>query len=225
MRGMTRGARSLAPKATHLGWISMLAAALAVSALGSSAGLTADPKERTAPPAAAAGKAPAGQAQGAPGATATFESADDPKLSGTVTFTQLVDAVRVEVKVAGVDHPGPHGIHLHENAKCEHDPAGKHYTSAGGHFNPTGAPHACRESTTHHAGDFGNIEIQADGTGHLAVVTAMLSLQGPNSPIGKAVVLHAGADDCKTQPAGDSGGRLACGLVLAAGGTAGGMAH
>jgi Cu-Zn family superoxide dismutase len=170
---------------------------------------------------APAAKPAAAPAQGPPFATATLESADDPKLSGTVTFTQLADAVRVEVNVAGADHPGPHGIHLHENGKCEHDPAGKHYTSAGGHFNPTAAPHACRESSIHHAGDLGNVEIQPDGSGHLVVVTAMLSSRGPNSPIGKAVILHAGTDDCKTQPAGNSGGRLACGVVL----PGSGMAH
>lgn len=221
MRGTAASTRTGTRTAGHPRWSSILAASLALSALGAAAAVTAGPKDRSASPAAAAAKPAAAQPPAAPGAAAILESADDPKLSGTVTFTQLVDAVRVEINVTGVDHPGPHGIHLHENGKCEHDPAGKHYTSAGGHFNPTGAPHACRESTTHHAGDFGNIEILPDGTGHLAVATAMLSLRGPNSPIGKAIVLHTGADDCKTQPTGNSGGRLACGLVLAEGG----MAH
>ncbi|HYL06088.1 MAG TPA: superoxide dismutase family protein [Thermoanaerobaculia bacterium] len=204
----------------------MVLAAGSLLVLGASVAALAGPENAVE---AARGKAPAGQAAtaktaaaktAAPQATAKLESADDPKLSGSVTFTQLADAVRVVVVVAGVDKPGPHGIHLHENGKCEHDPAGKHYTSAGGHFNPTAAEHACRESTTHHAGDFGNIEIKPDGTGHLEVVTSMLSLKGPNSPVGKAVVLHTGEDDCKTQPTGNSGGRLACGVVEAAGGAA-----
>jgi Cu-Zn family superoxide dismutase len=145
-------------------------------------------------------------------------SADEPKLSGIVTITQGPDAVRVVVDVAGVAKPGPHALHLHENGRCERDPAGKHYTTAGGHFNPTGAAHACRESTTHHAGDFGNMDIKPDGTGHFEVITVMLSLAGANSAVGRAVILHAGADDCKTQPAGNSGGRLACGVVEAVGG-------
>jgi superoxide dismutase, Cu-Zn family len=204
----------------HLHWYLVAGAAVAVLALGAAIASHAAP-EKAAPAAAAAAAAPAGDEHMAKTATAKLESADDPKFSGTVTLTQRVDAVRVVVDVAGVDKPGPHGLHLHENGKCEHDPAGKHYTSAGGHYNPTGAAHACPESTTHHAGDLGNIEIKPDGTGHLERVTSMLSLNGPNSPVGRAVILHTGADDCKTQPTGNSGGRLACGVVEAAGG----MAH
>ena len=150
-------------------------------------------------------------------ATAKLESADDPKLAGTVTFTQEGDQVRVVADVTGVGKPGPHGFHLHENGLCEHDPAGKHYTTSGGHYNPTGAAHACPDSAAHHAGDFGNIDIKADGSGHLELTTSMLSLMGANTPVGKAVILHAGADDCKTQPTGNSGARLACGVVTAGG--------
>ena len=204
---------------THRRWISPVVAAVSILALAASLAAVAGAAGAAgASGTAATEKAKAGKPKKVESATATLESADDPKLSGTVTFTQLADAVRVVVDVSGVDKPGQHGIHLHENGKCDHDPAGKHYTSAGGHFNPTAAQHACREATAHHAGDFGNIEIKPDGSGHLTVVTAMLSLGGPNSPIGKAVILHTGEDDCKTQPTGNSGGRLACGVVEAAGG-------
>jgi Cu-Zn family superoxide dismutase len=146
-------------------------------------------------------------------AKATLESASDPKLTGTVTITQGPDAVRLVVDVTGVSKPGPHGLHLHENGMCDHDPAGKNYTTAGGHFNPTAVAHACPDSSTHHAGDFGNIDIKPDGTGHLELITSMLSLHGSATPVGKAIILHEGSDDCKTQPTGNSGGRLACGVV------------
>jgi Cu-Zn family superoxide dismutase len=198
---------------TYLRWSLFAALAVAVAVVVSGSTVAAGA------PAGAAAKEPMARPSGetirAPFASAKLESAEDPKLAGTIIFTQLPDAVRVQVDVTGVGKPGLHGLHLHENGKCEHDPAGKHFSSAGGHFNPTGVAHACPEATTHHAGDLGNIDIHADGTGHLERVTSMLSVSGANSPIGKAVILHTGEDDCKTQPTGNSGGRLACGVVQA----------
>ncbi len=141
--------------------------------------------------------------------------ADTPGFSGTVTFTQQGDQVHVVADLAGVSPAGNHGFHIHENGKCERDPAGKHFTTAGGHFNPGGVPHACPDASQHHAGDLGNVVIQADGTGHVDITTSQLSLTGPNSVIGRAVILHAGVDDCTSQPSGNAGGRLACGVITA----------
>src|SRR5579864_8301202 len=166
---------------------------------------------------AAASTAPAGAAASA---QAVLQPAKDtPGFSGRVTFYQAGSQVRVVADVTGVSPPGNHGFHVHENGKCERDP-GKDFATAGGHFNPAGTPHACPDASSHHAGDLGNIVINADGTGHLDVTTSALSLSGATSVVGRAMILHAAPDDCTTQPTGNAGGRLACG-VIAAGGAGG----
>lgn len=165
----------------------------------------------------------AGGAMPAAGARAVLQPAvDTPGFSGTVTFTQEAGQVHVVASLAGVTPAGPHGFHIHENGACERDPAGKNFMTAGGHFNPGGAPHGCPEAASHHAGDLGNITIQPDGTGHLDITTSLLSLGGASSVVGKAVILHAGTDDCSGQPAGNAGGRFACGVVVGAGAPAAG---
>lgn len=147
-------------------------------------------------------------------ATVTLQGApEDADFTGTVTFAQDGDGVRVLAELAGVNTPGKHGFHLHETGECSHGTDGKHFTSAGGHFNPTGAEHACPPTDPRHAGDLGNIEVGANGAGRMELVTTGISLSGSNSIVGKALLLHAGEDDCKTQPTGNSGDRIACGVV------------
>jgi Cu-Zn family superoxide dismutase len=173
---------------------------------------------------AAAAAAPAAAAPTAAvpaGAPASAQAAlqpakDTPGFSGRVIFYQAGSQVRVVADVTGVSPPGNHGFHVHENGKCERDP-GKDFASAGGHFNPAGTPHACPDAASHHAGDLGNIVINADGTGHVDVTTSALSLSGASSVVGRAVILHAAPDDCTTQPTGNAGGRLACGVIAASG--------
>lgn len=157
-------------------------------------------------PASAPVESPAASAltvtlQGAPG---------DTDFTGTVTIHPAGTGVHIVADVAGVDTDGKHGIHVHENGMCDHNgEGGKHFTSAGSHFNPAGTEHACPPTDPRHAGDLGNIEVSG-GTGHLDLSATNLTI---DQLTGKAIILHAGEDDCKTQPTGNSGDRLACGVA------------
>jgi superoxide dismutase, Cu-Zn family len=108
--------------------------------------------------------------------------------------------------------PGAHAIHVHAVAKCEPP-----FTSAGGHFNPGGKQHGMENPAGHHAGDMPNITVGADGTLRTTITNANVTLaDGPNSVYtngGTALVIHAAADDMKTDPSGNAGDRIACGVI------------
>ncbi|MFT3764075.1 MAG: superoxide dismutase family protein [Minicystis sp.] len=142
-------------------------------------------------------------------ATGTFQAKEGTSVSGTVEAVEEGGAVRLRVNLKGAP-PGVHGIHLHEKGDC----SAPDFSTAGGHFNPTGAPHSCPPKVPRHAGDFGNIEIGADGLGHLELVADGITIApGPTSIAGKAMILHHGKDDCTSQPAGDSGMRIGCAIL------------
>ena len=148
----------------------------------------------------------------APRATAGLLDAAG-KTVGLIEFGEDRVGVHVEMKVLGLP-PGKHGVHVHAIGRCE-APA---FTTAGGHFNPANKRHGYLTADGPHAGDLGNLEVKANGTGELSFVTPHLSLARArsNSPLvggGLAVVIHANADDDKTDPSGNSGDRIACGLV------------
>jgi superoxide dismutase, Cu-Zn family len=147
--------------------------------------------------------------------TVTLQGAPtDTDFTGRVEVTPEGSGVRIVADVAGVDADGQHGIHVHENGQCDHEgEGGQHFTSAGGHFNPSGTEHACPPTDPRHAGDLGNIEVSG-GIGHLELSVPNLTADQLN---GKAIILHAGEDDCKTQPTGNSGDRLACGVASGTG--------
>ena len=131
------------------------------------------------------------------------------KVAGTVTFTEEADGVRVQANLTGLT-PGPHGFHVHEFGDC----SAADLVSAGAHFNPTNKPHAGPDTEERHVGDMGNIEADASGAAKLDYVDHDISLTNDQrSVIGRSVLVHAKADDLKSQPAGDSGARIACGVI------------
>lgn len=142
-------------------------------------------------------------------AVAVLQPRADAEVSGMISFTEVEGGVRITAEIAGPD-PGPHGLHLHELGDC----SSEDFKSTGGHFNPTDAPHGAPTDEMRHAGDFGNIEIGEDGSGRLELTTDMLTVaDGPNTVVGRAVILHEGADDLVSQPTGAAGGRIGCGIV------------
>ena len=127
---------------------------------------------------------------------------------GTVAFEKVNGGVRVVARLEGLA-PGKHGFHIHESGDCSAPDA----SSAGEHFNPTGASHGGRLDERTHVGDMGNIEADASGKSHLEYIDPRLTLDGGQSVVGKAIIVHAGADDLRSQPSGDSGARVACGVI------------
>lgn len=155
--------------------------------------------------------------QSGPTAMATLAPTTGQTATGTVHFQDVADGTQVVVDLTNVP-PGVHGFHIHEGASCADDAK-----AAGGHFNPNNMPHADPQAASHHAGDFGNVTADDKGEVHLTFVTHSVSVAaGTTSVIGHAVVLHANADDLTTQPAGNAGARIACGVVTA---MAGSMQH
>ena len=147
------------------------------------------------------------------GAVATVELRDaGNRVVGQATLTEVSGGVRIVLEASGL-RPGPKGVHLHAAGKCE-PPA---FASAGDHLNPQNKPHGLLNPDGPHAGDLPNITIDADGKGRLETFTERVSL-GPGSASlfdddGTALVIHAAPDDFTTDPSGNTGPRIACGVV------------
>lgn len=145
-------------------------------------------------------------------ASAVIVSKSDSHLSGKATFLEANGKVTLNLTIKGAE-PGTHAVHLHEKGDCT-APDG---ASAGGHWNPTQENHGKWAASPFHHGDIGNVEVGANGRGTFTLTTDLWTIGGPpeTDVVGKAVIVHAKADDFTTQPTGNAGGRVGCGVVKA----------
>lgn len=144
-------------------------------------------------------------------ASATLEPRSGSSVKGTVTFRAVADGVEVTADLEGLS-PGEHAWHVHANGDCSAPDA----KSAGDHFNPTGQPHGGPDADARHAGDFGNLTAGADGRAQKTLVVKGITLgEGETSILGKGFIVHEKADDLTSQPSGNAGGRVACGVIEA----------
>jgi len=143
-------------------------------------------------------------------AMATIEAKSGSSLKGHAQFMQDGKKVKLSIHIQGAT-PGTHAVHLHEKGDCS-DPEGK---SAGGHWNPSSEAHGKWGATPFHHGDLGNIEVGADGKGSFSLESDLWTIGGDPATdvIGKAIIVHAAADDFTTQPTGNAGGRVGCGVI------------
>jgi len=132
---------------------------------------------------------------------------------GSAEFTEKANGVQLDLKVSGLP-PGLHGFHIHAVGRCE----APDFTSAGAHFNPEGKQHGWDNPMGHHLGDLQNLDVRPDGTAKVRVLIPDATMgEGPKSLFhegGTSLVIHAKPDDGKTDPSGNSGPRIACGVII-----------
>lgn len=185
------------------------------------AGCTPDPKNNTptapapmaaetvapAPPpvVSAPAEIPAGHA------VVSLKSAADMKVAGDLTLTAEAGGVHISGTINGLTPGTQHGFHIHETGDC----SAPDFKSAGGHFNPGNKEHGNPGSAMHHAGDMMNLAVNDSGSATLDVTVPGVTLGdgGADDVMNRAIVIHAGPDDYTSQPAGDSGSRIACGVI------------
>ncbi len=145
-----------------------------------------------------------------PMAHAKLEPRSGSNVGGYVTFTEVDGRVLIRGEVTG-HTPGTRAWHIHEKGDCS-DPKAM---SAGGHFNPRGHKHGAPSDAERHAGDLGNLVFDGSGKAFLGASVSGISVTSdkPDGIIGRALIIHADADDLKTDPTGNAGGRVACGVI------------
>ena len=144
-------------------------------------------------------------------ATAVLASASGSRVSGKLTLAPMGDGVHLSGEVGGLAPGGQFGFHVHEKGDCSAVDA----TSAGAHFNPAASAHGRANTATHHAGDMDNIASDANGVAKVNVHLRGVTLGGgaANDIASRAVIVHAAPDDYHTQPTGNAGARVACGVI------------
>jgi Cu-Zn family superoxide dismutase len=143
-------------------------------------------------------------------AVATLSPSAESSAMGIVTFERTSTGVVVNVVATGLVPGSVHGFHVHEKGNC----ASADFSSAGGHFNPEKHQHG-PQTGEHHMGDMPNLNADAQGNLNVHFALPGVTLSGTNGIVGRAVIVHAGPDDYATQPAGNSGSRIACGVIAA----------
>ena len=146
-------------------------------------------------------------------AHAALAPASGSLVSGTLAFVPMGDGVHVTGDIGGLAPNSTHGFHIHETGDCSAADA----SSAGGHFNPSGEAHGRASAPHHHFGDNDNLVADANGVAHVNAHFAGVVLGGGGADdiVGKAVIVHANPDDYASQPSGNAGARIACGVISA----------
>ncbi len=139
---------------------------------------------------------------------AEITSVTEKNLKGDVLIEPMKEGIRVQAHFTGLEPNSKHGFHIHENGEC----AGPDYKSAGAHFNPDKHVHGSPESAMSHIGDFGNLVANEKGEAHVDKIIPHASSH-VKEIAGKAILIHTKGDNLSTQPSGDSGGRLGCGII------------
>jgi len=147
---------------------------------------------------------------GGPTARATLEPTKDSGVKGTATFTQKGEKVQLAANINGLKPNQEHGFHIHEKGDCSSGDG----MSAGGHFNPLGKPHAHPSTPDRHAGDLFALKADDYGNAALSIELDVITVsEGPTGIISRGLIVHAQPDDYKTQPTGNAGARVACGVI------------
>ena len=162
-------------------------------------------------PGPGADKAGAMAMMSGPMAMASLTPTEGNQVRGLVMFHAMANHLMVHAKLSGLKPNAEHGFHVHETGSC----ASADGSSAGGHFNPDGQVHG-PQNAPHHAGDMPSLKADANGSvDQKFMLTGVTIAAGPTSLVGRSVIVHAQADDYQTQPTGNSGARIGCGVIAA----------